>query len=286
MPLQKLTRLLLALPFLVICVIAVYAQHEHHSLDGASTQAATPAGSASKQDLAITEGAMSEMHQHGAGDEGPGHHHAMGPHMRMSTLAPEKPGDTARAQKIVDEARPAIEKYRNFKDAEADGYKIFLPNVKQKMYHFTNWKYAVEAAFRFNPSHPTSLLYEKVGEDDYKLIGAMYTAPQRFTEEQLNERIPLSIAQWHQHVNLCMPPRERRQELAGPNPKFGLAGSISTQSECEQAGGNFKPVVFGWMVHFYPYEKSMDKIWSVERQMANNPPAAMSGGMEKMEHRH
>ena len=50
------------------------------------------------------------------------------------------------------------------------------------MYHFTNYRYAMEAAFNFNPEHPTSLLYEKHG-DDYKLIGVMYTAPKRLSED-------------------------------------------------------------------------------------------------------
>ncbi len=37
----------------------------------------------------------------------------------------------------------------------------------------------------FNPEHPTSLLYEKHG-DDYKLIGVMYTAPKRLGEDELD----------------------------------------------------------------------------------------------------
>jgi hypothetical protein len=48
-----------------------------------------------------------------------------------------------------------------------------------------------------------------------------------------------------------------------PNPKFGLAGSISTREECEQAGGRFLPHVFGWMIHVYPYEKDPAAIWAM-----------------------
>ena len=198
------------------------------------------------------------------------HHHAMGPHMHMSSLRDPQPGDERKAQEIVEQARPALEKYKDYNVALADGYKIFLPNVPQKMYHFTNWKYAVGEAFRFDPTKPTSLLYEKKG-NDYKLIGAMYTAPNRFTEDQLNDRIPLSMAQWHQHVNMCKPPQGQEREVLGKNPKFGLNGSISTQEACEQAGGTFMPHVFGWMVHMYPWEKTPDAIWSVERQMKDKP---------------
>jgi hypothetical protein len=98
----------------------------------------------------------------------------------------------------------------------------------------------------------------------------MYTAPVSFTEEQLHQRIPLSIAQWHQHVNMCRPPTGHASEMFGPHPRFGLAGSIATQADCDAAGGTFLPHVFGWMVHLYPWETS-DRIWSVDRQLNDTP---------------
>jgi hypothetical protein len=192
-------------------------------------------------------------------------HMDMGPHMKMTALRPSKPGDADRAQQIVESARKASEKYMDYRTALADGFKIFHPEVPQKMYHFTNYGYAREAFFRFNPEHPTSLLYEKHGED-YKLIGVMYTAPKRFDEAQLDERIPLSIGQWHEHVNFCAPPADKRAELMSPHPQFGLRGSITTQEACDAAGGTFHPVIFNWMVHVYPFEKDQASIWSVERQ--------------------
>ena len=98
-----------------------------------------------------------------------------------------------------------MEKYKDYHVALNEGFQIFHPEAVQKQYHFTNRRYAMEAAFRFNPEHPTSLLYEKSG-DDYRLVGVMYTAPKRFTEDDLDQRIPLSIAQWHEHVNFCKAP--------------------------------------------------------------------------------
>ena len=139
-------------------------------------------------------------------------HMDMGPHMKMTALRTLKPGDAMRAQQVADEARKASEKYKDYHVALNDGFKIFMPNVPQKVYHFTNRSFAVEAELRFNPEHPTSLLYEKHG-DDYKLIGVMYTAPKSFTEEQLDQRIPLSIAQWHEHVSFCIPPMGRWSDL-------------------------------------------------------------------------
>jgi hypothetical protein len=192
-------------------------------------------------------------------------HMDMGPHMKMTALRPAKPGDAARAKDVVEAARKTSEKYLDYHVALNDGFKIFLPNVPQKMYHFTNYGYAMEAGFRFNPEHPTSLLYEKHG-DDYKLIGVMYTAPKRLGEDELDERIPLSVAQWHEHVNFCTAPAGRKGEYLSPHPQFGLRGSITTQEACDAAGGTFHPVIFNWMVHVYPFEKDQLSIWSVDRQ--------------------
>lgn len=189
----------------------------------------------------------------------------MGPHMKMTRLRPLEPGDQPKADQIVQAARATAEKYRDYKVALADGYKIFLPDVPQKQYHFTNYGNAFVARNQFDPSRPTSLLYEKKG-DDYKLVGVMYTAKKAATEDELNSRIPLSIAQWHAHVNLCMAHRHRKPEAMPQLAKFGFAGSIATRKECAAAGGKFMPQVFGWMVHVYPFEQKPADIWSVERQ--------------------
>jgi len=193
----------------------------------------------------------------------------MGPHMKMTTLRDLKPGDQEKADQVVAAARQAAEKYTDYKVALADGYKIFLPNLPQKQYHFTNYRYAFEAAIQFNADHPTSLLYEKTSAG-YKLIGVMYTAPKNSNWNDLDQRIPLSIAQWHAHINLCLAPADRRSEAWGTHPKFGLAGSITTRADCDAAGGKFMPQIFGWMVHLYPFEQKPEDIWSVERQASHH----------------
>jgi hypothetical protein len=193
-----------------------------------------------------------------------GHHMDMGPHMKMTSLRDPKPGDQEKADQIVKAARKAAENYRDYKVALADGFRIFHPEVPQRQYHFTSYKYAFEAAFQFNPDHPTSLLYEKQG-NGYKLIGVMYTARKNVSEEDLNERIPLSIAQWHAHVSFCKPPDDQKADFLAPNPKFGLKGSITTAAACRAAGGTFMPQIFGWMVHVYPFEQRPEDIWAVER---------------------
>ena len=214
-------------------------------------------------DMSSRDG-MDMEHDHDSGAQGmnaatqmmSSHHMDMGPHMKMTELRPIQNGDQRRAAQVVDEAREVMQKYQDYHTALNDGFKIFLPNVPQKQYHFTNSRYAFEAAFRFNPEHPTSLLYDKT-PDGYKLAGVMYTAPARDSEDELNDRIPLSVAHWHQHVNFCFPPKDRSAEMWQKNPKFGMAGSISTKEACEAAGGKFVPRVFGWMVHVYPNDKDV-----------------------------
>jgi hypothetical protein len=194
-------------------------------------------------------------------------HMDMGPHMKMTAMRPLRAGDQQRADEIVGAAKQVMQRYADYHEALADGFHIFLPRLPQKMYHFTNGWYAMEAAFGLNLEHPTSLLYEKTGDGGYKLIGVMYTAPARVTMDELDARVPLSIARWHEHVNFCAAPTGREREYFGPKAKFGLLGSISTEQECTAAGAKFRPQIFGWMVHVYPNEKTQEAIWSVERQM-------------------
>ena len=186
------------------------------------------------------------------------HHHQMGPHMYMTKLRVATPQDWAKADEIASELRESIEKYKDYHVALAEGFRIFMPNLPQAEYHFTSYYNGYLESFSFDPSRPTSLLYKKT-KTGYDLIGAMYTMPKRVTEEQLNERVPLSIAQWHLHTSLCMPPKDQRGHA--DLTKFGLQGSILTKDACTEAGGTFYPVIFGWMVHVYPFEDSREKIW-------------------------
>jgi len=184
-------------------------------------------------------------------------HHMEGAHMHMTSLRPVAAGDRDRADEIVAELRPALEKYKDYRVALADGFRIFAPNLPQPEYHFTNAWYGFLESFTFDPARPSALLYKKLPGGGWELTGAMYTAPRTASLDQLNERVPLSIAQWHVHTNLCIPKGGLQK---ADWSKFGLDGSISTAAACDAAGGRFFPQIFGWMVHVYPY-RSADKIW-------------------------
>ena len=255
---SKLSMAILGMTCLLFIRLAIAQDQHHHSPDGThddhsmsgmempnDSSSSNPAG---EQELNAATRLMTS------------HHMDMGPHMKMTELRKPQPGDQERAKLVVEQARRVMEKYQDYHAALNEGFKIFLPNVPQHQYHFTNYWYGFEAGFRFNPEHPTSLLYDKT-PDGYKLAGVMYTAPAKASVSELNVRIPLSIAQWHEHVNFCFPPKGRESEAWQKSPKFGMAGSISTREACEEAGGKFVPLLFGWMVHVYPNDKD---VWAMD----------------------
>jgi len=187
------------------------------------------------------------------------HQRHMGPHMKWTALRPANAGDAQRADQIVVALRQALAKYKDSRVAVEDGYVPFHPERTPRHYHFANKQRRFLARVRFDPAEPTALLYKKTG-DGYELEGAMYTAPRGMSEDQLNDRIPLSVAQWHAHVNLCLQPDGSGRRIT--RKQFGFKGSIATESECQQAGGRFVSQAGGWMIHVYPFESTPAKIWT------------------------
>jgi hypothetical protein len=170
--------------------------------------------------------------------------------------------------------------------ALSEGYRIFLPTVTQEVYHFTDYGAASrEYSGHFDLARPGSLLYVKNSSGDYVLVGAMYSAPADYTSDQLDALIPLSVAHWHAHTNICLPNGITLDDLLrgdigathldmpGMMPagstrsarainrrlgfladgRFGFTGKIADAAECEAAGGHFLKQAFGWMVHVYPF---------------------------------
>ena len=187
------------------------------------------------------------------------HQQHRGPHMKWTALRPANAADTHRGEQIVQVLRQALAKYKDYRVAMNNGFVPMHPERKPKHYHFANKEHRFLATIRFDPAEPTALLYKKT-DDGYELEGAMYTAPRGMSEDQLNDRVPLSVAQWHAHVNLCVAPDGSGQRLN--RRQFGLRGPIATESECRQAGGRFVPQLGGWMIHVYPFETTPAKIWT------------------------
>src|SRR5215469_3311664 len=227
------TGMVLGALFTVTILLAAMPGHNAPKTEAASagqeqTAAAQPVAalprSSASMDLSDEKAnevaAMSDMSQmHGAAE-----------HLHMTPMRPQNAADLARANEVIKQLRAGIEKYRDYHVALNDGYKIFLLNLPQPEYHFTKYKNGFLESLRFDPSQPTSLLYKKTA-DGFELVGAMYSMPKDATEEQLNERVPLSVAMWHLHTNLCMPARD--QMKTADWSKFGLKGSITTQQACD-----------------------------------------------------
>lgn len=174
------------------------------------------------------------------------------PHLKLTAMRAPNARDSARAAEVLRDMRQGIEPYRDYRRALDDGYRIFLANLPLKVYHFTNYRHAIAEGRQFDAKRPSSLLYEKRADGGYTLVGAMYVAKKDATPDELHARIPLSMAQWHAHVNICVPKlrnRERWRETANGTMKFGPAGAISTKKECDREQGRFFPQMFGWMVH-------------------------------------
>jgi hypothetical protein len=192
----------------------------------------------------------------------------MGAHMQMSIKTPVQPGDADRAAHIADIARSVIAHYKNVETAEHDGYHPFLVTGKMgEEVHYINPRLMAAENRNEDYHHPGSLLYERT-PNGMKATGVMYVAPANANADQLNARAPLSIAPWHRHVDLCVPPtRTGASELVDPKAQFGFLGTIHSDAECRAANGHWVPLAFGWMTHVYPNEPDPTKVWGGAKMM-------------------
>jgi hypothetical protein len=200
-----------------------------------------------------TDDQMVGMADHAMGGGHTSMDSVMSLHMLLSPMRAPTHADSTRALALVADLRRGIAKYKDVSAAERDGFRMFLPNVKnQRVYHFTSARNAIRERFRFDPEEPTSLLYKRAPDGQLMLIGAMYTMPKRTDVAQLDERVPLSIARWHRHVNWCLPKladKERWMERRDGRPVFGPESPIATKTACDAVDGNFHESLLGWMLH-------------------------------------
>lgn len=94
----------------------------------------------------------------------------------------------------------------------------------------------------------------------------MYTMPADTPLDQLDRRIPLSVARWHQHTKICLPPRGTEGVAGGDSAEkeFGTRGRIATREACQAAGGRWFDRVFGWMIHVNLAASSPGAVWEDE----------------------
>ncbi len=174
-------------------------------------------------------------------------------HLSLSVNPPATPDDSTRADLLLLHIRGALRKYGDVRVAAADGFEE-LPATEGKhtIHHLSNWGWARAEAKGFNPARPTSLLYREGADGTLGLVGAMYTAPASASMEELDARIPISLARWHRHINWCAPKSSSGAQwltVRDGAPLYGPRSPITSREACDAAGGVFYPGVFGWMVH-------------------------------------
>ena len=189
------------------------------------------------------------------------------PHMRMTALRSPTPEDRAKATEVAQALKEAIAPYTDISLAEADGYRPFPPDPgDMRIVHYVNVVRSWQEGERLDPRSPGSLLYERQADGSLGLLGAMFTAPADASEAELNERVPLSVAQWHLHTNICVPqPIWDADQWAiedSGQPRFGPESAITTEVACNAVGGDFWPTAFGWMVHAYVFADNSADVWN------------------------
>jgi len=243
---------------LVIGAIAVHSQKPADQMPGTSVTTTDPSGNPCDEMSAMA--GMNVMGESMA---------AMANHMCITPMRPRQSGDEEQARAVIAQVTAIMEKYKDYKKAVAEGYLQANPTVDQPQFHFNNNANAKLADSEFDPSRPTSLLYFRTPTQKFKLEGVMFTARPNATEDELNQRIPLSVARWHKHTNFCGAPESKVKEYYGKTPKFGMFGSIHTKEACDAEGGKFFPVVFTWMIHVFPYEEDIKDVFSMNDDIAH-----------------
>lgn len=203
----------------------------------------------------------------------------MGPHMQLSVRQPASAGDGDRAESVRLSALEVMNRYRDVKTAERDGYKPFnTTGLIGEEVHYTHLWHSGAEKNRFDAHKPGSLLYRRTAEG-MKIVGVMYTAKPDAQPGELDARVPLSIGIWHRHVHFCgWPNGTPRSDYEGPAPRFGYFGSIADEASCKEARGYWIPLAFGWMTHVYPEGRDRDDIWFGRQMLAAE--AGLPGGYD------
>ena len=181
-------------------------------------------------------------------------------HTAYTTLRPENDADKARAATVVADIQRALAKYQDYRVAEADGFHPLTAGIKLPIENFTKdlTKCCKGGIAAFTFSEPDSLLYQRSGELGYKLIGATYLDYRSTSEDQLNERVPLSVARWRRHVDTCYPGRGADAKTLD----WSKFDSIATKQACDAVGGRFEAQLPGWTLQVHPWEQDPKLVWA------------------------
>ncbi|MBE9045897.1 hypothetical protein IQ255_16050 [Pleurocapsales cyanobacterium LEGE 10410] len=238
----------------IACLLTIFSWNFNFGTGWISSPVQANIGSSSSATFGETYGTMAPM---GAND----------PHLRLTPERRATAPELNRAEELQLAVAKAIKKYSKVSSAEAAGYWKFPPNSDDySIVHYVNPGLSFWETWRLDPQQPGALLYERQADKSLKLLGVMFTAPGEATMEELNRRIPLSIARWHLHTNICTPvpiwDESQWKMTQNGLPRFGPTSPIATKAECDAVNGEFHPNIFGWMVHLNVNAKDPADVWN------------------------
>lgn len=155
-------------------------------------------------------------------------------HMAFTVGRPGSAADSARAAAVVRVLRAAIQPYQTLGLAERAGFRARRdPDMVKggKLLHVGRQARRQGTDGSFDPSAPQALLFRRSPDGSLQLAGAMFVAPVGATPDELDGMIPLSLAHWHQHVNVC---------ISGRRGSLERMPNATTAESCEAAGGRFR----------------------------------------------
>ena len=121
----------------------------------------------------------------------------MAKHMAYSSPRPLTAADSARAAQVIKELRQAIVKYQDVKVAEADGYKMFAPQIKnQPQYHFTKGWNTLRNQWGFDPARPPRDWYVRHLDKEPSLVAAAkWLSQEKLEHEDFHPQVQRALDQ-------------------------------------------------------------------------------------------
>ena len=163
-------------------------------------------------------------------------------HMTFTSDRPGTAADTGRALAVVQALKEAVSPYQTLDQAQAAGYRARRDPatvMEGKLLHVGKRPKAAGEQADFDPKAPQALLYRRGSDGQMHLAGAMFVAPLSATTDDLDAMIPLSVAHWHQHTNVC---------VSADRKSHGRLRNASTAEACAAQGGRFR-TQSRYMVH-------------------------------------
>lgn len=102
------------------------------------------------------------------------------------------------AARLVAETRAAAARFEDIEAARAEGYYQVAP-PRNGLVHYLNAGYNRDGRI-LDPEHPESLVYLRLPDGGWKLVGVLYRMPR---PDQPGPRVGGPLTTWHAHDNLC-----------------------------------------------------------------------------------